>query len=144
MNEDRRVKRTRDAIVEAFFALALEKGYAHVSIKDIVERANIGRTTFYAHYNDKDDLLNQVLGTLFSSISDMLGFEDTADITPARALFEHVDRHEHLQRAFDFDLISAKFQREVVHIVRQQLARQANKKIMSACLKQRLKSSVAV
>ena len=123
MNEDRRVKRTQDAIVEALFALAIEKGYEHVSVKDIVDRANVGRTTFYAHYNDKDDLLNSVLGMLFASISDMLSLEDTADISPARALFEHVDSHEHLQRAFDFELISAKFQREVVFIVQRQLAK---------------------
>ena len=123
MNEDRRVKRTQDALVEALFTLAIEKGYEHVSVKDIVDRANVGRTTFYAHYSNKDDLLNRVLGTLFSSISDMLNLENTADISPARALFKHVDSHEHLQRAFDFDLISAKFQREVVLIIQQQLAK---------------------
>lgn len=125
MTEDRWVKRTRDALVEAFFALAIEKGYEHVSVKNIVDRANVGRTTFYAHYSDKDDLLNSVLGTLFSSIGAMLSLEDTADISPARALFEHVDSHEHLQKAFDFDLISAKFQREVVLIVQRQLAKHA-------------------
>ena len=123
MDEDRRVKRTQDAIVEALFALSIEKGYEHVSVKDIVDRANVGRTTFYAHYSDKDDLLDRVLGTLFSSISDMLSLDNTADISPARALFEHVDSHEHLQKAFNFDLISAKFQREVVLIVQRQLAK---------------------
>ena len=129
MTEDRRVKRTQDAISEAFLALAIEKGYEHVSVKDIVDKANVGRTTFYAHYNDKDDLLNKVLGTLFSSIGDMLSLENSTDISPARALFEHVDSHEHLQKAFDFDLISAKFQREVVFIVKRQLTKNANVKI---------------
>jgi AcrR family transcriptional regulator len=54
---DRRSRRTRRMLKEAFFALVLEKGYDTVTIEDITERADLGRTTFYLHYRDKEELL---------------------------------------------------------------------------------------
>lgn len=54
---DRRVQKTRKALQEALIALILEKGYDTVMVQDILDRANVGRSTFYAHYHDKDDLL---------------------------------------------------------------------------------------
>lgn len=54
---DRRVNRTRRCLREALFNLILERGYDSVTIEDITERADLGRTTFYLHYRDKEDLL---------------------------------------------------------------------------------------
>ncbi|HNB54384.1 MAG TPA: TetR/AcrR family transcriptional regulator [Anaerolineales bacterium] len=54
---DRRVQRTRQLIRDAMIALIAEKGYEKITIQDILDRANIGRSTFYAHYRDKEDLL---------------------------------------------------------------------------------------
>ncbi len=54
---DRRVQRTRQLLQNALLALILEKGYAAITIQDILDRANLGRSTFYAHYREKDDLL---------------------------------------------------------------------------------------
>ncbi|GAP05952.1 transcriptional regulator, TetR family [Anaerolinea thermolimosa] len=54
---DRRVTRTRRHLREALMQLILEKGYDAVTIEDITERAELGRTTFYLHYRDKEDLL---------------------------------------------------------------------------------------
>lgn len=54
---DRRVQRTRKVIKDALVSLILEKGYEKVTVQDIIDRANIGRSTFYAHYQDKEDLL---------------------------------------------------------------------------------------
>ena len=65
---DRRVRRTQKAIRDAFISLVLERGYDHVLIEEIAERADIGRATFYAHYSDKDDLFAQ----LFAGLSDEL------------------------------------------------------------------------
>jgi AcrR family transcriptional regulator len=56
-NIDRRARRTRRQLKEALFALILEKGYDAVKIEDITERADLGRTTFYLHYHDKEELL---------------------------------------------------------------------------------------
>lgn len=54
---DRRIQRTRRLLGDALLALIVEKGYAAITIQDILNRANLGRSTFYAHYRDKDDLL---------------------------------------------------------------------------------------
>ena len=53
---DRRIQRTRELLQKALMELIDERGYSAITIQDIVERANIGRTTFYKHYNSKDDL----------------------------------------------------------------------------------------
>lgn len=53
---DRRVQRTRELLQQALIALIRERGYDAVTIQDIAERANVGRTTFYLHYTSKDDL----------------------------------------------------------------------------------------
>ena len=60
MNEeklDRRIQRTRQLICDALMALMLEKSYDKITIQEIIDRANVGRATFYNHYQDKDDLL---------------------------------------------------------------------------------------
>ncbi|MFD3745973.1 TetR/AcrR family transcriptional regulator [Nocardia sp. NPDC058633] len=54
---DRRVRRTRDTLHKALIELMIERGYDKVTVSDIIGRADVGRSTFYAHYRDKDDLL---------------------------------------------------------------------------------------
>ncbi len=57
---DRRVKRTKKAIEEAFISCVREKGFDATKVSDIVARANINRGTFYLHYQDKFDLREQL------------------------------------------------------------------------------------
>ena len=54
---DRRVRKTRRALSRALIELVLEKGYEDVSVQDILDRADIGRSTFYAHFESKEMLL---------------------------------------------------------------------------------------
>jgi AcrR family transcriptional regulator len=60
---DRRTNRTRRMLKESLLSLILEKGYAAVTVEDITERADLGRTTFYLHYKDKEDLLLESIET---------------------------------------------------------------------------------
>lgn len=53
---DRRVERTRQLLQKSLIELITEQGYDSITVQDIVDRANIGRTTFYLHYNSKDEL----------------------------------------------------------------------------------------
>src|SRR5258707_301232 len=61
---DRRVRRTRRALREALVALIVERGYEKVTVQDVLDRADIGRSTFYAHYRDKDDLFGSCFDDL--------------------------------------------------------------------------------
>ena len=61
---DRRVSKTRKALKEALTDLILEKGYEGVTVQDVIDRADVGRSTFYAHFVDKDDLLMAILADL--------------------------------------------------------------------------------
>lgn len=54
---DRRVRKTREALYSAFVALVAERGYDGFSIQDLLDEADVGRTTFYAHFKAKEDLL---------------------------------------------------------------------------------------
>lgn len=53
---DRRAQKTREQLQKALVELIAERGYDAITIQDIVDRAELGRTTFYLHYNSKDEL----------------------------------------------------------------------------------------
>jgi AcrR family transcriptional regulator len=57
MAVDRRVRRTKELLRGALLALVQEKGYDRLTVQDIIDRADVGRSTFYAHFRDKEDLL---------------------------------------------------------------------------------------
>lgn len=56
MKSDRRILRTREMLQKALIELISEHQYSTITVQDIVNRANVGRTTFYLHYNNKDEL----------------------------------------------------------------------------------------
>jgi AcrR family transcriptional regulator len=64
---DRRIQRTEQLLREALIALILKRGYAAITVQDILDQANLGRSTFYAHYRDKEDLLLSGFEALLSS-----------------------------------------------------------------------------
>ena len=69
---DRRVRRTRRALREAMRDLMSEKGYDQVTIEELTEKADIGRTTFYLHYSAKQDLLLEQFDELLGQLVDQL------------------------------------------------------------------------
>ena len=61
---DRRVQKTRKLLQDALIELVAEKGYESVTIQEILDKANVGRSTFYAHFQDKEQLLHSILDRL--------------------------------------------------------------------------------
>lgn len=73
---DRRQRKTRDAIFGAFTQLLSKKNYNNISVSEIIELADVGRTTFYAHFETKDFLLKELCEELFNHIIESaLGFD---------------------------------------------------------------------
>jgi len=68
LREDRRIQRTRRLLNEAMLALVVEKPWESISIRDITDRADVNRATFYHHYQAKEDLLTAALEERFSAL----------------------------------------------------------------------------
>jgi AcrR family transcriptional regulator len=102
---DRRVRRTRELLRQALVSLILERGYEHISVQDILDRADIGRSTFYAHYRDKDQLLLSGFDEAFAALAaevpppDPNGSRGGDFLEPARVLFAHAEGHRQLWKA---------------------------------------------
>src|SRR5215471_9317638 len=104
--EDRRVRRSRRLLQEALLQLVLEKGYDKVTVQDVLDRADVGRATFYAHFRDKDDLLvsgsEELREVLRAQMTAFLEAEDRPSdeqLVVTRVLFEHAARNRQLYRA---------------------------------------------
>ena len=70
---DRRQRKTRQAIYDAFESLMEEEHYSQITVAQIIERADIGRSTFYDHFETKDDLLSQMCVEMFEHIFEGVG-----------------------------------------------------------------------
>lgn len=67
---DRRQRKTREAIFKAFSELLSKKNYNQITVGEIIEQADVGRATFYAHFETKDFLLKELCEELFCHIFD--------------------------------------------------------------------------
>ncbi|MDE6734480.1 MAG: TetR/AcrR family transcriptional regulator [Desulfovibrio sp.] len=65
---DRRQARTREAIFDGFCELLSRKAFSQITVQDIIDRANVGRTTFYAHFKTKDELLKALCEDMFTHV----------------------------------------------------------------------------
>ena len=77
---DRRQQKSRKAIFEAFSLLLEKKRYSKITVQDIIDTANVGRSTFYAHFETKDELLNAICEEIFDHIFESLHTDDSCTL----------------------------------------------------------------
>ena len=118
---DARVRRTRDALGDALVALMQEKPFETITVQDVLDRAQVSRSTFYAHYSDKDDLLMSDAEEFFESISMALSVHgDKSDrVFPVMEFFVHLSDVQPFYKAL---VKSGKFQ-ENMELARGHFAR---------------------
>jgi len=83
ISADRRGRRTRSALLGAFIGLLGRRRYDEIQVCEIVQEADVGRSTFYAHYPDKDALLFDSMGWIFDALAGVL----RPDADAQRAIF---------------------------------------------------------
>jgi AcrR family transcriptional regulator len=103
---DRRIPRTRGMLQQALMSLILKKDYETITIQDICDAANVGRSTFYAHYTGKDDLKRSGFEHLRKELVDRQrkALAIPGDIRNRRlgfslTMFEHARDHREFHRA---------------------------------------------
>jgi AcrR family transcriptional regulator len=127
---DRRIERTRQHLVQALFSLLPEKGFDVLTVQDIIDRANVGRSTFYVHFVDKEDLLVQAMDPFSADLKERQrralrdgGASDARAFAFSQELFTHADGHRDLFRAVvgkqSAAILQRHFQRLQVELVRE-------------------------
>ena len=93
---DRRVRRTQHALRHALMELVMEKGYDRVTVQDVIDRADVGRSTFYSHFRDKEDLFLSGIEDEVREAFDAKG--SSGGGSPSLWLFRHAGEHADLYR----------------------------------------------
>ena len=125
---DERARRTRDRLGDAFVALIHEKPIEDVTVQDVLDRASVGRSTFYLHFRDKNDLLLSQLEIFLEMTSTTLSVRKEASdrIVAVAEMFSHIENQSELYRILAgagrlndfFDLAQTYFARGIEHRLR--------------------------
>jgi AcrR family transcriptional regulator len=92
---DRRVRRSRDALGDALVELMKEQPFDSITVQDVLDRAGVGRSTFYVHYKDKGDLFLSDAEEFFEMMSSRLR-NPSERVAPVQELFAHVQEQRNL------------------------------------------------
>ena len=97
---DERARRTRERLGSAFVALIHEKPIEDVTVQDVLDRASVGRSTFYLHFRDKNDLLLSQLEKFLETMSTSLSVrkEMSRRVVPVAEMFTHIEKQRKLYR----------------------------------------------
>jgi AcrR family transcriptional regulator len=89
---DRRIKRTRDSLGDALVALIQERNFKDITVQDVLDRAGVGRSTFYVHYRDKEDLFFSDVEEFLEMISNGIKKHDpnSKRLLPVQEFFTHL------------------------------------------------------
>jgi AcrR family transcriptional regulator len=124
---DRRSRRTRQLLGNALVELMLEKNFESITVQDILDRADIGRSTFYAHYTDKESLLLSQIENVIHELEQHAAEADSSDasLLPSLELFRHVKDQRRLMQAFVWgrgaEILTQDFQGQVSKLIEEKI-----------------------
>jgi AcrR family transcriptional regulator len=124
---DRRSRRTRQLLGNALVELMLEKNFESITVQDILDRADIGRSTFYAHYTDKESLLLSQIENVIHELERHATEADSSDasLLPSLELFRHVKDQRRLMQAFVWgrgaEILTQDFQGQVSKLIEEKI-----------------------
>jgi AcrR family transcriptional regulator len=124
---DRRVQRTRRSLRDAMVELILERGWDAISVQHVCDRADVGRSTFYKHFADKEELLVGGFDDLHKVLREQQPAPTSARALPfARGMIDHAHEHRRLFRAIigkrSGHVVQQRFRRLLIDLVREDLA----------------------
>jgi AcrR family transcriptional regulator len=96
---DRRSARTRRLLHQALMQLIIRKDYESITVQDLLDEADIGRSTFYAHYAGKDDLLRKGFEHLRTELTAACDGVGPAPLAFSSAMFAHAERYKEIYGA---------------------------------------------
>lgn len=137
---DPRVKRTRQLLIQSFMELMMEKDFQSITVQDIAGRATINRATFYAHFNDKYALLDQIIRDSFQDmLQDKLSPSSEFSLDNLRSLVLAVCQYlqqfqEHLGDSSDSQfepLIEKEIQSQIAQVILRWIPQLQGKKPIS-------------
>jgi AcrR family transcriptional regulator len=120
---DRRVDRTRQALLAAFRDLVLTRGYDRLTVRDVIEEANVGRSTFYEHFENIDDLFEQSIGPLLAILADAV--QPDSDRKRLRFVVEHFSANRKLSRIIMTDPTRPLMSRLLARLIEERLVKRS-------------------
>lgn len=118
---DARVRRTRDRLGDALWELLQEKELDALTVQEVLDRAGVGRSTFYSHFSDKDDLFVSDIDEFLEGMTTLLSRRgDTSDrVAPVREFLTHAGEGRHFHDA----LVGSNRDRDFWELARAHFAR---------------------
>jgi AcrR family transcriptional regulator len=127
---DRRILRTRDTLGDALVTLMQEKSFDDITVQDVLDRAGVGRSTFYVHYRDKDDLFLSDVEDFLEHCCSALKRQGASPqrLLPVQEFFSHVRD----AREFYAALVRSGKVNDVLILIRGYFARSIEERLQSA------------
>ncbi|WP_227394908.1 TetR/AcrR family transcriptional regulator [Jeotgalibacillus aurantiacus] len=145
MKQDLRVKKTKKAIHDALITLVKEKDFSRISVRDLCETAEINRGTFYLHYLDKFDLLEQLQQELLDRLWQIVTIRLTEKMHQlsskpdilllfATELFTYVDQEADTFYMLLVDAIDPSFQEKIKDLIKRNMLRLTDHETVSTAV----------
>ncbi|EUJ23476.1 TetR family transcriptional regulator [Listeria grandensis FSL F6-0971] len=123
---DRRIRKTKTAFAQALLTLLEEKEFKKITVTDIVERADVNRGTFYKHYQEKEDLLEEVITDVLTALE--IAYEkpykeanhfSVETLTPSMVkIFDHVYAHQLFYKQAIAEKLRSGFQNQLCDVIK--------------------------